>query len=73
MAFYSGDAHAWNGDVPGLAATKTDWINMIIQYVNENGWHDRCGNIRLVPKVDNPRFTATAPSCNHVQSWTATP
>lgn len=73
QAFYSGEAHDLNGDVPGLARTKTDWNNMQIQYVNVNTWHDVCGNITLYSYVTNSRFATDAVACDHDRSWTATP
>ncbi len=73
VAEYSGESHDWNGDVPGLAATKTDWNNMQIEFLGVNTFHDTCGTIALHPVLENPRYATTAPHCDHVQSWTATP
>jgi hypothetical protein len=74
LAFYSGESADVNTDVPGLAASKTDWNNMSIQYINVQTWHDVCNNTILYSTVVPPsRYATDAVACDHDRSWTATP
>ncbi len=73
IANYSGEVHNVNGDVPGLAASKTDWGTMKIEYFSDDTWHGTCGTITLKNETPAGRYAADAPACNHVRSWTAQP
>jgi hypothetical protein len=73
QAQFYGESHDLNGDVPGLAATRTDWNAMKIQFLTVNTWHDTCGVIALHRVVQTSRYDSVAPNCDHIQSWTATP
>lgn len=71
MTNYMGEDGNISGDVPGLAAHKTDWNSMQIQYYTDDSWHGTCSTITLYKLITNSRYAADAPACNHVRSWTA--
>jgi hypothetical protein len=70
-----GETSDRQSDVPGLAATKTDWNSIQLQYYSDDTWHGSClpGGIKLYKSVTLARYAADAPACNHTRSWTATP
>ncbi len=70
---FMGETHNINGDIPGLAGTKTNWASEQIQYFIDDTWHGTCGTVTLFKLVTLARFAADAPACNNTRSWTAQP
>lgn len=72
-AQFYGEVGNMQGDIPGRSTRKTDWSSMTVQAFTDNVYRDTCGRITLIQAVDNARWAADAPSCNHVRAWTETP
>lgn len=72
-AQFFGEVGNMQGDIPGRSTRKTDWSSMTVQAFTDNVYRDTCGRITLVRSVDNARWRADAPNCNHVRAWTETP
>lgn len=71
-AQYSGEVGNMQDDIPGLAASKTDWSTVQVQYFTDNVYRTTCGHITLLREVDNARWSADAPACDHLRAWTNT-
>lgn len=71
-AEFYGETGNMQGDIPGLSTRKTDWSSMTIQYYTDNVYRGTCGRITLFRNVDNGRWGADAPNCDHVRAWTQT-
>jgi hypothetical protein len=72
-AQFNGEVGNMQTDIPGRSTRKTDWSSMTIQAFSDNVYRGTCGRITLFRGVDNGRWNADAPTCDHVRAWTDTP
>jgi hypothetical protein len=72
-AQFSGEVGNMQDDIPGLSTSKTDFSTAQIQYFSDNVYRTTCSHITLVRVVQNSRWSADAPACDHLRAWTNTP
>lgn len=69
-AQFVGETTHDNSDVPGYTSTPTDFSSMEIQSFANDQWYDTCNNADFGLTQAN-RYSADAPSCDHVRIWTS--